>query len=35
MGHIKFLSKAVTVCSSKEKWFDCKNNYGHGKLDNF
>ena len=32
---MRFLPKAVTVCSREEEGFDCKNNYRHSKLANF
>ncbi len=32
---MRFLPKAVTVCSGEEKRFDCKNNHGYGKSANF
>ena len=35
MRYIRFLSKAVTVCSEKEKRFDGKNNHKYNKLANF
>ena len=35
MRRVRFLPKAVTVCSGKEEGFDCKNNHGCGKLANF
>ena len=35
MGRVRFLSKAVTICSGEKEGFDCKNNHGRGKLANF
>ncbi len=35
MRRVRFLPKAVTVCSGEEKGFDCKNNHGSGKSANF
>lgn len=32
---MKFLVKAVTICSREEKRFDYKNNHRYGKLANF
>ena len=35
MGHMKFLPKAVTICSGEEKGFDYKNNHRYSKSSNF
>ncbi len=35
MKHMRFLFKAVIVCSGKEEGFDSKNNHRYNKADNF
>ena len=35
MGRVRFLPKAVTICSREKKGFDCKNNHRCNKSANF
>lgn len=35
MIYVRFISKVVIVYSGEEVGFDCKNNYGRGKSNNF
>ena len=35
MRRVRFLPKAITICSGEEEGFDCKNNHGCGILANF
>lgn len=35
MRRMRFLSKAITICSRKKIKFNCKNNHRYSKLVNF
>ncbi len=35
MRHIRFLPKAVTICSREEEGLDCKNHHGCSRSANF